>query len=155
MVIRRLERNDLSECAKMLDQVELFGDYGLRGERAQKTLELAFTSSESDVWVACLPNGKLQGFAWFMKKGGFSRTAYLRLICVSPQAQGQGVGEALIRHFEKEPAFRKGLLILCTASNARAVNFYKGLGYQKVGRLPQFTPAGHDEIVFWKPPTQP
>jgi ribosomal protein S18 acetylase RimI-like enzyme len=154
-LFRRMESRDLEACVEMLETVELFEDYGLRGDRARKTMELAFTSSESDIWVACNKSGAPQGFAWFNKRGGFSRSAYLRLICVSPTAQGQGVGEALIQHFERQPAFRKGLLILCTSSNGRAAAFYEGLGYQKVGLLPQFTPAGHDEIIFWKAHTKP
>lgn len=80
---------------------------------------------------------------------GFSMTlfapdiAHLLVIAVAPDAQGEGVGTALIRHCEKEAMQRglPGLLLEVRPSNARALAFYRRHGFEQIAVRKDYYPA--------------
>ncbi len=80
---------------------------------------------------------------------GFSMTlfgpdlAHLLVLAVSPEAQREGVGSALIRHCEKEARARSlpALLLEVRPSNAQALSFYRRHGFQQIAVRKEYYPA--------------
>ncbi len=90
-----------------------------------------------DYWMVVAPEaagGGLWGYlAWERHEDHTSAhvVAHLRMILVDPDAQGTGLGRALMAHFEQQARTRgctKVLFDVVTGSPARA--FYGSLGYR-------------------------
>ncbi|HLU00401.1 MAG TPA: tRNA (adenosine(37)-N6)-threonylcarbamoyltransferase complex dimerization subunit type 1 TsaB [Burkholderiaceae bacterium] len=89
---------------------------------------------------------------------GFSMTlfapdvAHLLVLGVSPDAQREGVGTALMRHCEKEALQRNlpAIMLEVRPSNAKALAFYNRHGFEKLGVRKGYYPApeGKREDAF-------
>ena len=80
---------------------------------------------QAETWVACL-DGKPVGFLGLMDN-------FIGGLFVSPDAQGIGVGQALVRHGQS----LKGTLHLDVyAQNERTVGFYQKMGFKETKRSP-------------------
>ncbi len=80
---------------------------------------------QAETWVACL-EGKPVGFLGLID-------TYIGGLFVSPDAQGRGIGQALIAHGQKQ----KGSLTLDVyAKNLRTVAFYQKQGFVETDRRP-------------------
>jgi len=83
---------------------------------------------------------------------GFSMTLYapdvahLLVIAVAPDAQGEGIGTALIRHCEREALQRglPGLLLEVRPSNTRALAFYRRHGFEQIAVRKEYYPTGEE-----------
>ena len=68
--------------------------------------------------------------------------------------RGRGIGEALIRHALDKCAGRFELVTLTVlASNRRAVELYRRLGFEASGSVPRVFKRGpryYDELVMWR-----
>jgi len=99
-------------------------------------------------------DAKLVGYcAW--GRVPLTRGSYdLYWIAVSPAAQGQGIGRALVARAERAVARRGGGgLYIETSSRAVYVGtrrFYRQVGYRQVARLRGFYAPGDDKVVFCK-----
>jgi len=74
-------------------------------------------------------------------------------MAVDPQAQGTGIGTALLLEMERRLAGVARLIVIETAGRAdyegtRA--FYRGRGYSPVSVIPDFYATGDDQVVFVK-----
>jgi ribosomal protein S18 acetylase RimI-like enzyme len=79
------------------------------------------------------------------------RGAYIELFAVLPQAQGGGVGDALLTHVELTYRSRTGnLWLLVSGFNARARRFYERAGFGPVGTISDLVLPGEDEILMRK-----
>src|SRR5690606_34773738 len=69
--------------------------------------------------------------------------AHLLVLAVTPEAQGEGVGSALIRHCVKEALARKlpALILEVRPSNAQALSFYKRHGFEQMAVRKAYYPA--------------
>jgi ribosomal protein S18 acetylase RimI-like enzyme len=98
--------------------------------------------------------GKLLGYAAWGNAPLTQRTFDLYWIAVAPAAQGQGVGQALLRLVERAIAARGGgNLYIETSSRqgyARTRRFYKEAGYRRVARLRDFYASGDHKLMFCK-----
>jgi ribosomal protein S18 acetylase RimI-like enzyme len=98
--------------------------------------------------------GRLVGYcAW----GNVPLTAQsydLYWIAVTPAAQGQGIGRALMTLAEGAVARRGGgglyIETSSRAAYARTRRFYRDAGYRQVARLPDFYAPGDHKVVFCK-----
>lgn len=90
-------------------------------------------------WVAHR-HGKVIGFSMTLFAPDL---AHLLVLAVSPEAQGEGVGSALIRHCEKEAIARSlpALLLEVRPSNAQALSFYRRHGFQQIAVRKEYYPA--------------
>ena len=147
--IARLEKTDLDACAKIVSATELFRAYGYSGESARKHLEAAMTGSDDDLVVA-REGAETVGFAWFVKKGAFARSGYLRLIAVDPARLKSGAGRALMTELERRHLSPDGLVLLVTSTNRGARAFYEKLGYRQVGELPDYVKPGLNETIYFR-----
>lgn len=79
---------------------------------------------------------------------------HLLNLCVAPQAQGTGVGFALLREAVRITRGKRltGLLLEVRPSNLRAVRLYERFGFVTIGRRKNYYPARHrsreDAIVM-------
>jgi len=75
-------------------------------------------------------------------------------IAVDPDAQGRGVGRALLDGAEREVVRRDGRLILIETSSQElyqsTVRFYERCGYELLARIAEFYRPGDDKLVFGK-----
>ena len=79
------------------------------------------------------------------------RGAYIELFAVLPQAQGEGVGDALLSHVEATYRGRTGnLWLLVSGFNARARRFYERNGFGPVGTIADLVVPGEDEVLMRK-----
>jgi ribosomal protein S18 acetylase RimI-like enzyme len=83
---------------------------------------------------------------------GFLLGGFVALLAVRPAASGQGIGKALMAHvFRHVFARRRWLFVSADGNNHAALRFYRGLGFTRVGRLPDLVRAGRVEILLRKP----
>ncbi|HAR41634.1 MAG TPA: hypothetical protein DCS07_03230 [Bdellovibrionales bacterium] len=151
--VRRMKTSDLPSCAEIVGRTPLFGAYGFTTEGARKLLSKALRDTSSKLFVALAPDRQTPtGFAWFITRGAFQRSAYLRLIAVDPAGTQKGVGSALLKKFEKRYLEPYGIFLLVTRSNIGARRFYRKLGYRRVGEVPDYVKNGITECIYFKAP---
>jgi diamine N-acetyltransferase len=93
--------------------------------------------------------GKILGLA--VVRQPWLRGVYIELFAVLPDAQGQGVGAALLGHLEAAYRGRSAnLWLLVSAFNGRARHFYGRHGFREIGTLADLVLPGHDEILMRK-----
>ena len=115
-----------------------------------------------------LANGAKSGYSFFFAEQGGELVGYcawgdvpltersydLYWIAVAPKAQGQGLGQALLRRAELAVARRGGgSLYIETSSRAvyrRTRRFYRDASYRQVARLRDFYAPGDHKIMFCK-----
>lgn len=145
LIIRPLHGETESRfCAEFLVDSEPWVTLELTFEQALKRLNnpareiLVATRAEAVVGVMILDrNGVLNG--------------YIQLLAVHPDWRGQGFGAQLIAAAEARIFQQSPNVFLCVSSfNERAQKFYRRLGYQQVGELPDFVKAGHAELLLRK-----
>jgi ribosomal protein S18 acetylase RimI-like enzyme len=143
-------KEHLTACAAIVDALDLFRQYQLSGAAAARLLERAMVGEAADLRVAVDEQGVL-GFAWFVPRGAFDRSGYLRLIAVDPSRR-VGAGRRLLQALEADHLAAAGIVLLSTSTNEGAHRFYEGLGYRRVGLLPGYVRLDLDEVIFYKPP---
>jgi len=146
-----MSEEHIGACGRIVGALDLFRRYGLSGDAAARLLARALAEGRADLRVALDEQGAVQGFAWFVPRGAFDRSGYLRLIAVDPVCRA-GAGRRLLEALEADHLPHGGVLLLSTSDNRAAHRFYEGLGYHQVGRLPGYVHPDLDELIFYKPP---
>ncbi len=94
---------------------------------------------------------EVAGFIVFSPYPVFARGGYLRAIGVAPSKRRQGFGKMLVRFAEKSTVRFSPNLYLCVSSfNRKAQAFYRNLGYQRIGVIPDLLVQGASEHIYWK-----
>ena len=77
---------------------------------------------------------------------------FIALLAVRPEAAGHGVGTALVEHIGARVARkRRWLYVSADGNNGAALRFYRRLGFERVGRLPDLVRSGRVEILLRRP----
>ncbi len=74
-------------------------------------------------------------------------------MAVAPEAQGTGIGKALLEEMERRLAGVARLIVIETAGRpdyAPTRAFYQARGYSPISRIPDFYAPGDDQVVFVK-----
>jgi len=145
VTIRSFAAADAAPCAAIVNATPLWNRYGLDGEVAAEKMASAVDRDEQ---VLIAESAGVVGFAWWMKRGAFGRSPYLRLIGVAPERRSGGVGGALLSAFEREAA--ADCFLLVSDFNTGAQRFYERSGYSCVGRLPGFVLPDVEELIYRK-----
>ncbi|MBP6909688.1 MAG: GNAT family N-acetyltransferase [Candidatus Saccharicenans sp.] len=99
-------------------------------------------------------NGKVTGYMTYGPTPLTEGTWDLYWIAVSPEVQGQGYGQLLVRYLENEVKKKGGrLVIIETSSQPKYLptrKFYEKLGYREMARIPDFYRPGDDRVIFGK-----
>ena len=150
------EPRHLAACAAIVGRLDLFQRYGFGEEQASRLLGVAAGEPRAVLLVAeedgATEGDSVAGFVWFVRRGAFDRSGYLRLIAVDDRWQGRGAGQSLLAELERRHLSEAGILLLAEASNTAAHRFYERLGYRPVGEIPDYVKAGLSERIFYKPP---
>lgn len=151
---RPLTAEDVPVCAAWVEEHPMFARYGLTAERLAASLAAALQQGDGLVVAEddAAPSGPTPvGLAWYLPRGTFYHSAYLRLLVVSSRATGKGVGGALMDAVE-DLVFRKvrDLFALVNTENVGAQRFYERRGYRCVGRLDDYVGPGLDEFIYRK-----
>ena len=94
-------------------------------------------------------DGRVAGIALVRQK--FLLGDYLELLAVAGWARQQGVGRHLLRHIEQLVFDRTKNLFACVSDfNVPAREFYKKMGYQEIGPMPNLLTPGSAEIFLRK-----
>lgn len=145
--IRPFRSEDVPAAAAIIAATPLWSErYGIDRQRAEDMLRAAVERGEG--LFAADSAGLLAGFAWYLPRGAFAKSGYLRLIGVSPALRGGGVGSALLA--EVEYAVGGDLVILVSDFNHDAQRFYLRHGYAEAGRLPGYVLPDVAELILWK-----
>lgn len=108
-------------------------------------------AKEREVWVARQTDKAKTPLGLVVVQDGFLLGAFVSLLAVRPDAAGQGVGRALMEHVAARVfQSRAWLFVSCDAANPRALSFYKKLGFQRVGRLPDLIKPKRVELLLRK-----
>lgn len=104
---------------------------------------------EREVWVARAAGKKKEPLGLVVVQDGFLLGGFVSLLAVRPEASGQGVGRALMDHVAAQVfKSRQWLFVSCDSANPRALSFYRKLGFQRVGRLPDLIKPKRVELLL-------
>jgi ribosomal protein S18 acetylase RimI-like enzyme len=147
--IEPLSTADISACVQIMTENELWELYGVTTPGAEQMFSSALKKGAAIITAKV--DGQTAGFAWYAIRGAWDRSAYLRLIGILPAYQGLGIGEQLLRAVESLAAQEvQDIFLLVTDSNTSAQRFYRRLGYQQVGAIPNYVIHGITEFIFYK-----
>ena len=118
--------------------------YGTPPER----LTRFFTASEEAVSRCAIRiNGRLAGLV--VLRASWLHGPYLQFLGLLPDAQGQGVGAAVLDWIEREaPPGTRNLWLCVSAINPRARTFYERHGYELAAALPALAADHMDELLM-------
>lgn len=118
------------------------------------TLRLAAGAKSGYSFFFAEQRGELVGYCAWGAVPLTQRSYDLYWIAVAPKAQGQGLGQALLKLAERAVARRGGgNLYIETSSRGvydRTRRFYRDAGYEQVARLRDFYAPDDHKIVFCK-----
>lgn len=150
VTIRRMEPKDIQPCARLMAATPLWQRYGTTIESATARLTNALQEGAT-ILIAVDGTANLLGFVWFVTRGAFDRSGYIRLIGVDPAARGQGVGKILLKAAEDYARPEANdMFLLCSDFNTDAQRFYEREGYQQIGAIPDYVLDGVAEVIFRK-----
>jgi [ribosomal protein S18]-alanine N-acetyltransferase len=149
MIIRPLLSDDVPALARVMAGDPLWQRYGVTEDSAARRLRGGFAASAT-IAVAEI-DGEPVGFVWYVERGAFNRSGYIMLIGVQGDARGAGVGRALMERAEGALFARSAdVFLLVSDFNAAAQAFYRQLGYEQVGVIPDYVVCGVAELMFRK-----
>lgn len=98
--------------------------------------------------VVLAPTGELAAYlfaAWQVDE------LHILKVATHPRFWGQGLATALLHAAREETERRRGsgLILEVRVSNRRAIELYRHLGYQVVGRRPRYYQDGEDALVMF------
>jgi ribosomal protein S18 acetylase RimI-like enzyme len=98
-------------------------------------------------------DGRLAGWICWGPTPCTLGTYDLYWMAVAPEAQGNGIGKALLEEMERRLEGVARLIVIETAGRpdyAPTRAFYQARGYSPVSRIPDFYAPGDDQVVFVK-----
>jgi ribosomal protein S18 acetylase RimI-like enzyme len=143
----------LAECERagaLIEGHALFAAYAVSAPKLATELAAAL-SREGEHVLAAEVEGELVGFVWFLERGTFYASGYVRLVVVAVGQTGGGVGASLMAEAERAVfAKTRDLFLLVNTRNAAAQRFYERLSYARVGLLASYAAPGVDEFIYRK-----
>lgn len=150
IAIRPLARGDLIRVAHLVEANAMFPSDML----GQMTAAYFAGDGETQRWIIADSDGAAAGVAYTVPEPLTEGTWNTLLICVAPEAHGQGIGSALMRHIEAELQARGARVLLVETSGTpgfeRTRGFYEMLGYEREARIRDYYTTGEDKIIFRK-----
>lgn len=142
IAIKSAETKYIDACVKMLQNSEVGDVYFSNYEKAVGLLSCGI--AQKGLFVALSETQECLGFIYYMQKGVFGSYPYLHIIAVKEEYRGLGIGKQLMHYFEENSSDYASTKCFLTVDdfNLRAKKLYEGLGYQCVGKLPDFYKKG-------------
>ncbi|MBN8635922.1 MAG: GNAT family N-acetyltransferase [Anaerolineae bacterium] len=146
MNIRPLNAEDVTVVAAWVVTIPLWQRYGASTDVLAQRLLMAL---DTDLILTADTDDQAVGLAWCVPKGGFGRSAYLRMLGVRPDQAGAGVGAALLSALEATVASHD-LFLLTSDFNVDAQRFYQRQGYEQIGAIPGYVLPDVTELIYRK-----
>ena len=147
--LRPIQSTDIIPLAELMAASPLWQRYNVTVDSATHRLRHGL-DQQATIIVAEINNEPV-GFIWTVEKGAFNRSGYIMLIGVQADTQGQGVGRALMLAAETALFSQvMDIFLLVSDFNQAAQAFYRQLGYQQVGAIPDYVVPGITELIFHK-----
>jgi len=154
-VVRAMVRADRQPVLDLIKATGFFTSDEIKV--AEELIDIYLNNPEQrDYFIVVVENEK-QKIAGYMTYGPTPLTEGtwdLYWIAVSPQDQGQGYGQRLVRFLEEEVQKQNGRLVLIETSSQPKYQptrkFYENLGYTEIARIPDFYRPGDDRVIFGK-----
>ncbi|MGZ7065634.1 MAG: GNAT family N-acetyltransferase [Candidatus Aminicenantales bacterium] len=112
---------------------------------------------QKDYRIVVIDGDGREGAAGYLTWGPtpMAEDAYdLYWMAVAPAEQGKGRGKELVRWLEAEVRKLNGRMIIIETSSQPKYHptrqFYIGLGYKEVARIPDFYKPGDDRVIYAK-----
>lgn len=147
--IQFAEKGQARDCLACVRHSALWETYFKSNAAAENDIEEMI--SKKQIYVALDNADECIGFMGVIQNGCFRKFSYLSIIAVDRGCRDKGVGSKLIKKFE-EISFKQAdrVFLLVSDFNQRAQLFYRKLGYQKVGEIPDLFKRGVSEYVLIK-----
>lgn len=147
--IQIAKKGQARDCLICVKNSDLWDAYFKTNPSIETTIEEMI--SKKQVYVATNKNDKCIGFMGVINNGCFRKFSYLSLLAVKKRYRNKGIGESLVNKFESI-GFKRAdrVFILVSDFNKRAQNFYRKLGYKKVGNIPNLFKVGVSENLLVK-----
>lgn len=145
-----LAAQDIAPCAALMASSEPWTRYGVTTAGAHALWAHALAEGAT-VWVARRDDIAC-GFAWYIVRGAFGLSGYLKLLGVSVAVRGRGIGAALLNRAEQQ-ALADGqddLFLLVSHFNLAAQRFYEAHGYRRLGAIADYVCPGVTELIYRK-----
>jgi ribosomal protein S18 acetylase RimI-like enzyme len=148
--IRQARPPEARRQAAWIVEIEPWRSLGYRADRLARWL--GSCAAEGWIRVAVVGRGRaarIVGIAVVQPRvllGGF-----LALLAVPAAEAGQGIGRALVEDVQARVFQRaRWLYTSSDGENRAAARFYRALGFERVGRLPDLVTSGRTEILWRK-----
>ncbi len=141
--IRKAAPRRAGEQAGWIVALEPWRSLGYR--RRRLAVWLARCARSGDVRVACRGQEVL---GIVVTRPDFLLGVFVALLAVRPEARGLGVGRGLVEDVAARLGCRRWLYTSSDSHNRTAARFYSGLGFARVGRLPDLIQTGRTEILW-------
>lgn len=146
MNVRALTSQDIPLVSAWIVTIPLWQRYGLTAEKLNHQLTIAL---DHEILLTIDAEEPAVGLAWCIPRGGFGRSAYLKMLGVRPDHSGKKIGALLLEHLETLIT-SPDLFLLASDFNTDAHRFYQRQGYQQIGAIPDYVLPGVTELIFRK-----
>lgn len=149
-----MRENDLPYLVAWVVRLPLWQRYRLT--EATLTKQLTAALAEQALLLVAVQDSHPCAFVWCQPGAVFGRSAYLKLIGVKAEVQGQGLGVALLRALEAKlqaqqlETHNQDLFLLVSDFNEAAQRFYRRQGFEKIGGIPGYVLPDVTELMFRK-----
>ena len=145
-----LQSEHIDGCARLMAGLPLWHEHYAVNEEGARARFAAGLAEGADIRVA-LAGDEVVGFVFFLRRGVFGRSGYIRLLGVRADWQAQGVGTQLMDVAEAACfAEARDVFLFVSAFNEAAQRFYRHRGYGQVGVITDYVQPGVDELIFRK-----
>lgn len=147
--IQLAEKDHVGDCLSCVKHSELWETYFQSNPTIE--IEIGKMILAKQIYIALNKANQCIGFMGVVDNGCFRKFTYLSVIAVKKECRNKGIGKELIRKFE-EIGFEKAnrVFLLVSDFNKKAQLFYKKLGYEKVGEIPDLFKTGVSENILVK-----
>jgi len=148
-MIRELRPGELSDCADILADTDLWRHYGRNSEEAASLMEREYGSGTL-FWID-EREGVVTGFIACIPHGMMGEFPYVRMLSVRNGWRGQGIGTALLTHLERMMfEEHRRMFMMVTDYNTGARRLYERLGWLVVGEIKDYKKKSINEFLLIK-----
>lgn len=159
MNIRPVEPKDRNRVHEILVATARFTEEEVKC--AMELVDSALEHPERGDYIVCVldepdsgPSRMVQGYVCYGPTPLTDGVWDLYWIAVDPNAQGQGIGQLLLRFVENEVRRQRGRMLLIETSSKESygptLRFYERSGYDEISRIKDFYRIEDDKVVFCK-----